>query len=33
VARAHRGHFHLQSTLGQGTCASLYLPLVNQQEK
>jgi two-component system, sensor histidine kinase FlrB len=33
VARAHRGYFHLQSTLGQGTCASLYLPLVNQQEK
>lgn len=26
VAHAHHGKFHLQSTLGQGTCASLYMP-------
>jgi two-component system, sensor histidine kinase FlrB len=27
VARAHNGKFLLQSTLGQGTCASLLLPI------
>jgi two-component system, sensor histidine kinase FlrB len=32
VARAHRGYFQLQSTLGQGTCASLYLGLANKLE-
>lgn len=26
VARAHHGNFHLQSTQGQGTCASLFMP-------
>lgn len=26
VARAHHGNFSLQSTLGQGTCASLFMP-------
>ena len=33
VAHAHRGNFNLQSTLGQGTCASLYMPLAIQPEK
>ena len=33
VAHAHRGHFNLQSTLGQGTCASLYMPFAIQPEK
>ncbi|HMY41183.1 MAG TPA: ATP-binding protein, partial [Marinagarivorans sp.] len=28
VARAHGGRFHLQSTEGKGTQASLILPLV-----
>lgn len=34
VARAHRGKFILQSKVGQGTCASLLMPLVelNSQE-
>jgi len=27
VARAHRGKFILQSKVGQGTCASLLMPL------
>ena len=27
VARAHRGKFYLQSKVGQGTCASLVMPL------
>jgi two-component system, sensor histidine kinase FlrB len=26
VARAHHGNFSLQSTVGQGTCASLFMP-------
>ena len=26
VARAHHGNFNLQSTQGQGTCASLFMP-------
>lgn len=29
VARAHRGKFLLQSTLGKGTCASVLLPFAN----
>ncbi len=33
VANAHHGHFNLQSTLGQGTCASLYMPFAIRQEK
>jgi two-component system, sensor histidine kinase FlrB len=32
VAQAHGGSFCLQSTLGQGTCASLYMPFAIQQE-
>ncbi|HWV16709.1 MAG TPA: ATP-binding protein [Cellvibrio sp.] len=33
IAHAHRGYFSLQSTLGQGTCASLYMPFAIQPEK
>ena len=33
IANAHHGHFNLQSTLGQGTCASLYMPFAIRQEK
>lgn len=33
VAHAHHGSFNLQSTLGQGTCASLYMPFAIAQEK
>lgn len=33
IATAHHGYFNLQSTLGHGTCASLYMPFVIQQEK
>ncbi len=33
IANAHHGYFNLQSTLGQGTCASLYMPFAHQQEK
>ena len=33
VTNAHRGNFYLQSTLGQGTCASIYIPFATQQEK
>ena len=29
VARAHRGNFHLQSTQGQGTCASVFMPFAH----
>lgn len=29
VARAHRGQFFLQSKVGQGTCASLLMPLAD----
>jgi two-component system, sensor histidine kinase FlrB len=30
VANAHHGYFNVQSTLGQGTCASLYIPFALQ---
>ncbi|MES2823855.1 MAG: ATP-binding protein [Pseudomonadota bacterium] len=33
IATAHHGYFNLQSTLGHGTCASLYMPFAIQQEK
>ena len=29
VARAHQGNFNLQSTQGQGTCASLFMPFAS----
>ncbi len=32
VAHAHHGSFNLQSTLGQGTCASLFIPFATLLE-
>ena len=32
VARAHQGHFSLQSTQGQGTCASLFMPFALSEQ-